>query len=136
MFFEQQLKWSFLLFFGVVLQSIAQPNEIEASQLKVQPNKCVALNQGRECFMQVIINWRQQRKGHYCLFLIKEDEQANLIKCWTNAQQGQYEFEFASTTNIQFLLADSNGQQNFASSLVEVSWLYKSNSRKRRWRLF
>lgn len=136
MFFEHRLKWILLLLVGFSAQSYAQQNAGQSEVLQVQPNKCVALNQGRDCFTNVTIRWQLHEKLDYCLFLQSLDEAPRLIKCWQGLNQGQWQHEFQSDKNAQFILMEKTGSTVLASASVQVSWLYKANARKRRWRLF
>lgn len=136
MSFNQQLKWILLLYFGVSFQLIAQQNLPVSANLQVQPNKCVALNQGRECFTQIMIRWEFKEKSDYCLFLKGLEELPRPIKCWQGLNQGQWQYEFQSAKDAQFILMEKNSNTVLASASVQVSWLYKASTRKRRWRLF
>lgn len=136
MFFNQQLKWILLLCLGVSFQSVAQQSSMQVAKLHVQPNKCVALNQGRDCFTQVLIRWKLEEKLDYCVFLKQSEEAPRVIKCWQGLNQGQWKYEFQSAKDSQFLLMEKTGDTVLASAAVQVSWLYKASARKRRWRLF
>jgi hypothetical protein len=136
MFFEQRLKWILLLLVGFSAQSYAQQNSGLSQALQVQPNKCVALNQGRDCFTNIMIRWQLKEKRDYCLFLQVLQEPPRLMKCWQGLNQGQWQHEFQSAKGAEFLLMEKTGNTVLASASMQVSWLYKASARKRRWRLF
>ncbi|MDU0353631.1 DUF3019 domain-containing protein [Paraglaciecola aquimarina] len=136
MFFKRQLIGMFLLFYGVSLSSNAQQELIGESSLLVQPNKCVALNQGRDCFAKIMVSWRQSTENDYCLFVKVVERPPLLIKCWDSVNQAQWEYEFQSAMDGHFILMEKSSDKVLASATIQVSWLYKANTRKRRWRLF
>jgi hypothetical protein len=134
---EQLLKWTLLLcLFLSTFQTAAQSkNELQLG-LHAQPNKCVALNQGRECFAKVLINWRLANANNYCLLIKDVDGQQTELKCWQQTSSGQLSYEFQSARGLQFLLTRSSDNETVASASIQVSWLYQASARKRRWRLF
>ncbi len=109
---------------------------MSSAQLLVQPNKCVALNQGRECFAELTIRWQQNETSDYCLFIQEFNAYPRLLRCWHDVNQAVWQYEFQSTNDSQFLLMKKMPQTVLASAKVQVSWLYKASIRKRRWRLF
>jgi hypothetical protein len=137
MFFDQHLKWILLLclFFSASQTSAQSKTEIQFG-LNAQPNKCVALNQGRECFANILINWRLENADNYCLMIRQLDEKLTELKCWQQTSSGQLSYEFQSVRGLQFLLTRSSDNETVASASIQVSWLYQASARKRRWRLF
>ncbi|MFT6779526.1 MAG: hypothetical protein ACJAV1_003469 [Paraglaciecola sp.] len=137
MFFEQWFKWTLLLWlFFSTFQVAAQSNKVIQLGLHAQPNKCVALNQGRECFAKMLVNWRLEQINDYCLSIKYLNRQVVTIKCWQQSIMGQLEYEFQSSSDAQLLLTRSSDNKMLASATIQVSWLYKVGARKRRWRLF
>jgi hypothetical protein len=137
MFFEQQLKWILILcLFLSTFQAIAQSNKPIQLGLHAQPNKCVALNQGRKCFANVLIDWQLESENDYCLLIKHTDGKLTELKCWEQTNSGQLSFEFQSTRDLQLLLTRSADNEIVASESIQVSWLYQASTRKRRWRLF
>lgn len=137
MFFDQQLKWTLLLcLFLCSFSAVAQSEKVIQLGLNAQPNKCVALNQGRECFAKMLINWRLEQTNNYCLSIKYLNRQVETIKCWQQNSMGQLEYEFQSSSDAQLFLTRSTDNKMLASATIQVSWLYKATTRKRRWRLF
>ena len=137
MFFEQPLKWILLLCLSLCSFSIiAQSKKIIQLGLHAQPNKCVALNRGRECFATILINWQLESVNDYCLLIKHTDGKLTELKCWEQTSSGQLSFEFQSTRDIQLVLTRSADNKTVASESIQVSWLYQASARKRRWRLF
>lgn len=108
-------------------------------EMIAQPNKCVALTQGRRCYAQVSISWTSNSENDVCL--VDLDKQLELY-CWRSKTQGRYLYEMASSTDINLALVRktdailSSQNPQLASTTLKVSWLYEGNTRKRRWRLF
>lgn len=140
MFFKQQFKWILLLgLFVSALSSFttfAQSRNTMQVGLHAQPNKCVALNQGRECFANVLIDWQLESVDDYCLLIKHLDGKLTELKCWEQTSRGQLSFEFQSTRDLQLLLTRSADNETVAAESIQVSWLYQASTRKRRWRLF
>ena len=102
-------------------------------QLSLQPNQCVALRKNRDCFATIEMLWSATEKGNYCL-VTRSPKRA--LACWSNAEQGTFVYQFASRNTIEFILIEQNSKQVLSQSKVEVSWLYNSTNKRRRWRLF
>lgn len=110
-------------------------NDIE---MIVQPNKCVALTQGRRCYAQVNITWQSEIPTTVCLI---ESNTSLKLNCWEQKRQGQFTYEMASAEDVTLSLMplDSSPAEEplvITSATIEVSWLYEGSARKRRWRLF
>ncbi len=102
-------------------------------QLQVKPEKCVALREGRDCLAQLTFQWFAPTQGNYCL--VEQDSFA-VLRCWENSQQGQYQFKFEGQQTTQYNLVLQGDRQPMVSTQVEVSWVYQTKNKKRRWRLF
>ncbi|MCE2570904.1 DUF3019 domain-containing protein [Motilimonas eburnea] len=101
--------------------------------LQVTPEKCVALREGRDCLAELTFKWQAKVQGDYCLI---EQGSEKVLKCWQHSQQGEHKFKFTGQQTTQYSLI-KNGQRNtLVSTQVEVSWVYKTKNKKRRWRLF
>ena len=105
----------------------------EKLPLLATPAKCVALHQGRKCFANVVIKWKVQQTGNYCLYQKSTKEK---LHCWQNSDASSFVYEFESTETITFQLIEEKNSNIYAETAVEVSWVHKSTPRKRRWRLF
>ena len=118
-------------------QSLA--NDVSDEPVLAQPNKCVALSQGRECFAQITLTWRTASEGDYCLVMATQESQvtgSRVLRCWDAASSGQLVYDMQSAENLVVSLQNKRDKQTIGRSVITVSWLYQSNSRKRRWRLF
>lgn len=116
--------------------AMAQTESAVVDFLTPQPNKCVALTQGRQCFTKVTLRWRMKSAGDYCLLLETAAGDNPPLQCWLSAKQGEFLYDMQADEDIIFVLRQKNQNKALIRSVVQVSWLYKSNSRKRRWRLF
>jgi len=121
-----------------LLMSLAfdtSPREIKVNPvLNLQPNKCVALHKGRTCYAKIKINWHVLEHGNFCLH--KNSQTNTELACWSNKKQATLEYEFASQSSAEFVLKEKNSGKVVASSKINVSWLYNSSNKRRRWRLF
>jgi len=115
-------------------------NVVFQPELIAQPNKCVALNEGRACFALVNVTWQSNEPGNICLF---DSLNAKPLFCWNHASKGQYWYNMEASEDVTLkltLLQNTktrvDSELSLAQTTIKVSWLYKTNSRKRRWRLF
>lgn len=108
-------------------------SEHEHSGLFVSPNKCVALNKGRECYAKANIVWRTKTPGFYCITI---DADSAPLKCWRDVRQGKVVYEMSSKQDVTIVLHAKEGDKHIAKTVIEISWLYAGDNRKRRWRLF
>lgn len=105
-------------------------------EMIAQPNKCVALTQGRRCYAQVSVSWTSSTVDNICL--VDLDNNIELY-CWRAKNEGEYLYEMASSTDISLALfrkVETSRTTQLAKTTLKVSWLYEGTTRKRRWRLF
>lgn len=131
-----------LLIAPIIGHAQQQPSDTFANsqdmEMIVQPNKCVALTQGRRCYAQVNITWQAKQLSSVCLIEIGSLKKLN---CWVEQFQGQYTYEMESAEDITLSLVPTSAipserETVLVSTTIEVSWLYEGSARKRRWRLF
>lgn len=154
MYFKANRIISVLLLYGVLypVQAMEQkkPTEngnnteaaLQATQLKyipsitqfsVLPEQCVTLRQGRDCFAEVNISWQSDSKQSLCLY--QEGIEKHIV-CWHEHDSADIAIDFVSNKNINYQLRNISDNKVVAETEIKVSWLHKSNARKRRWRLF
>lgn len=97
------------------------------------PDKCVTLREGRDCFATVTLEWHIQQKQHVCLY---QSDKNKPIQCWENKINAKIKIEFESNKSLNYQLRKVNTETVLAETVVEVSWVHKQTTRKRRWRLF
>jgi len=123
-----------LLYFGCIASSYgtekASPSSAELSAL---PNKCVALRKGRTCFAKITLRFRVNHPGRYC---IVEQDKKQPLYCESIDRYGLFAFEFQSEKKLTYFLVDAANQVNISSTIIDVAWVHKKTSRKRRWRIF
>lgn len=123
-----------LLYFGGVTNSYGTESSSSLTpELSVMPNKCVALRKGRTCFAKMTFRFRVNHPGHYC---IVEQDRKRPLYCETIERYGLFSFEFQSEKKLTYFLVNSANQMNIASTIIDVAWVHKKTSRKRRWRIF
>lgn len=104
----------------------------------VQPQQCVTLRQGRDCFATITIQWQKSTEQALCLYQIKTkqaDTQKQLV-CWPKSNKGQTSVSFESSDNLIYQLRTVKDRALVAEAEVVVSWVHKNTSTRRRWRLF
>ncbi|TQF68126.1 DUF3019 domain-containing protein [Pseudoalteromonas luteoviolacea] len=110
------------------LTAFAEPSEL---LFTLQPDQCVALEQGQSCFIDIKVKWQTKTKGDYCLFVDEVKTQ-----CWQAAKIGLWENELEMKTDVAFSLKDSKHQMIY-SGKVQYAWIYKKRKNKAvRWRMF
>ncbi|MFO6423590.1 DUF3019 domain-containing protein [Motilimonas sp. KMU-193] len=105
----------------------------EQLDLHVKPEKCVALREGRDCLAELTFQWHAKVPGDYCLV---EQDSFEVLRCWEQSTQGEYQFKFTGQQTTQYNLVEKGQRHILVSTQVEVSWVYKTKNKKRRWRLF
>lgn len=130
MSFNHPQFFCWLLTATLALQScLVGAADVTAVELKITPDTCVSLQQGRTCYSKVSAHWHSNQPLDLCLVI---DDQ--VLQCWKQQQQGQHQFEFAAAaTSVVRLLQD---QQPLAQAHIKVNWVHKASKTKRHWRLF
>lgn len=139
MYFKSNLL--FILLLGVLLSSTVEAGtrdstaNIETSEplIELSPSKCVALNEGRTCFADVSFILRLPEKGEYCL---RELGEVTPIGCWKATATVNYLHSFAHSSTTTYELVDRSKGDVLATQTIEVNWVHKIQTKKRRWRLF
>jgi hypothetical protein len=131
-------KLSFMMIFVLLcLPTMAKQktkkNEVAPSSFTAQPDQCVTLRQGRDCFASIELHWKAPSKQAVCLF---QEGKQRKIKCWNNHDHGDMVIEFESSESINYQLRTVEENKLLLQTHITVSWLHKSSARKRRWRLF
>jgi len=107
-------------------------------EFKVQPQQCVTLRQGRDCFATITMQWQKHSEQPLCLYQVNKQQlnSKQQLRCWKKNHQGQVKIEFESSDNLTYQLRTQQGDHLIAETEVVVSWLHKNTTRRRRWRLF
>lgn len=99
----------------------------------LMPNQCIALSQGKKCYVDIEITWQSKTNSNLCLY---SSQSTAAIRCWKQANNGSYQNEVVSTKNVQFVLKDDKNN-TLATSELKMAWVYKKNTRARsNWRMF
>ena len=145
MYFKLNTFISLLLYSMIVvpIQATEQKNkeDISSTTLDIQPSieftalpeQCVTLRQGRNCFTEINIQWKSYTEQTLCLYQKGITQQ---LRCWQNDKKAAITIEFISNKSISYQLRSLPNDTLVAETHVTVSWLHKTNIRKRRWRLF
>lgn len=115
--------------------NINSPTQIAFS---VQPQQCVTLRQGRDCFARITIQWQKPTEEALCLYQVntkKENSQKQLV-CWPKSNKGETQVSFESSDNLTYQLRTLKDRLLVAEAEMVVSWVHKNTTKRRRWRLF
>lgn len=120
------------------LPSIALITQAEQStslpELKIIPTKCVSLQQGQVCYVNVTIIWQVGDVGDYCL---SSSLKSNSLQCWSSTMQGTFSQEVKMTEDLIYTLTDTNSAQEIISSRLPLAWVYKKEKFSHSsWRVF
>ncbi|MDO6444454.1 DUF3019 domain-containing protein [Colwellia sp. 1_MG-2023] len=112
---------------------IAQSTTASEIIFTAKPANCVALHQGRKCYASVSLQWQAPQQGNFCIYQKMSNK---VIQCWKNSNGSQVQFEFESSTKLEYQLVAIEKNHVLAETAIDVSWVHKASPRKRRWRLF
>lgn len=109
----------------------------------VQPQQCVTLREGRDCFTTITVQWQKNIEQALCLYQVNTKQvntqhvntQKQLI-CWPKSNKGQTSIAFESSDNLTYQLRSLSDKQLVAEAEIVVSWVHKKTTTRRRWRLF
>ncbi|TMN38638.1 DUF3019 domain-containing protein [Pseudoalteromonas sp. S2755] len=131
--YSKLITWT-VLFLGVLLSHQLRAEETNSvGILHAVPSKCVALNQGRTCYADVKVTVNAPTEGDYC---IRESLSKKILQCWAKADTFKYELDFSSDESLSYELISKQSRDVLAVTTIEVNWVHKVKTKKRRWRLF
>ncbi len=126
--------------FGAITTVSAQQTHIDKQAtlngeilFSAKPANCVALHQGRQCYAKVSLQWNAPNVGDFC---IHEKVSGKKLQCWESSNGNNVQFEFESSSKIEYQLKSNENNRVLAETAINVSWVHKASPRKRRWRLF
>ncbi len=112
----------------------ANENQTSTSSFRLEPEQCVAMRQGQQCYVDVKITWRMEDADSYCLF---SSLQAKALRCWSNVKTGEFQREMSAKNNIVFSFKKQNSSKILFSKKLEMAWVYDKSTRKNiSWRMF
>jgi len=116
------------------LWSLSAHADVAKYQLNVSPEQCVALRQGQQCYVDVIVTWQANAIGDYCLHA---SSQVKPLQCWQQQQSAKFSQELVARQDITFTLKRINSANVLAQGLITMAWVYDNTSRKNTsWRMF
>jgi len=128
--------------FGVLVVMVSPLSRVNAAdqktdsgiELRVSPDRCVALTQGQICYQTIIFTWEATEENEYCLF--QKSKRLPLV-CWEKASAGKVTIEFESPETLHFELKLGQEGKIVGESEIMVTWVYgKQKKRRTSWRLF
>ncbi|MCF2857843.1 DUF3019 domain-containing protein [Pseudoalteromonas sp. SMS1] len=122
-----------MLMFFILTPLGVSAKEQRKGILNATPSKCVALNQGRTCYADVVFEISAPQAGDYCL---RESESKRILQCWANTASFAYTLSFGSAESVSYELISKAQSDTLAVTTIEVNWVHKVRAKKRRWRLF
>lgn len=127
MYFKQCLQLVFLALLSFPLA--ADETNSPPISLKLTPETCVALQQGRLCYANVNISWQSNEPQDLCLKIGQQQ-----LQCWQASRSGQLRYEFVGQETTEVQLVNAEGE--LVKALIKVNWVQKNPKIKRHWRLF
>lgn len=130
-----------LIIFSFFLSSVKAEDDISLStntSFSVQPQQCVTLRQGRNCYATLTIQWQKSTEQSLCLHQVntKQNNSEKKLFCWPKSNKGETSVLFESSDNLTYQLRTLKDEKLIAETEMVVSWVHKNTARKRRWRLF
>ena len=121
------------IFSSITLTSKAE-QPISLPELKIIPTKCVSLQQGQVCYVNVTVVWQVSDVGDYCLF---STSQSNSLRCWSSTKQGKFSQEIEMTEDLIYTLTDTNSEEEIINNRLPLAWVYKKEKLSHSsWRVF
>jgi hypothetical protein len=125
---------AFIFIIGIFSHQVALAKGERAVEiLHAAPSKCVALNEGRTCYADVKFSINTPELGDYC---IRESVSKKILQCWAGTQAFEFVFGFGSAESMSYELISKSQRDILAVTTIEVNWVHKIQTKKRRWRLF
>jgi hypothetical protein len=116
-----------------ILYAKVEVSDVNNKFLKIKPNNCVAISQGRDCFADLEISWQLSQPKNVCLFELGVERP---IKCWSKKHKGSYSVSFVAKIDTEFLLVNAASGEVLINEVMSVTWVYRESRKKRRWRVF
>ncbi len=114
---------------GLLAVASTAVSAAEPVRLKLTPDTCVALQQGRQCYATIQIDWHSQTELDLCLHA-----GSRKLQCWQASNSGRLRYEFVAADNERIQLVGTDGI--LAEATIKVNWVQKNTKVKRHWRLF
>lgn len=115
------------------LTLFALPSFAQDGVLKVQPEQCVVVKEGRQCQANVTFTWQKNEPSDVCLY--QADELTTPIACWQNETSGEQRYRFKGANSQLFVLKSPTSDRELLKVTVNVSWVYQKKESSS-WRLF
>jgi hypothetical protein len=119
----------FILAIGFAANAQAGEEQASVNALKLTPDTCVSLQQGRLCYAKITIQWQSSKPVNVCLKVNQIQ-----LECWQQSQRGQIHYEFVGSESMPVQLVSENAV--LADTVIKVNWVQKNPKIKRHWRLF
>lgn len=114
---------------GFVANARAGSEQELANSIKLTPDTCVTLQQGRLCYAKITIQWQSITSANVCLKVNQIQ-----LQCWQDSQRGQIHYEFVGSESMPVQLVTD--EMVLAETVIKVNWVQKNPKIKRHWRLF
>jgi hypothetical protein len=126
LFTRPLLIFIFILGQGFFLR--AQAEQMPTLSLSIQPEQCVSMREGLDCYAKVKLNWQSSVNANYCLY---SDQSQQALQCWQEQQRGDY-----SSEDVRFFIIKEQEAIELASTVMRVTWVYKRKRSPVSWRVF
>jgi hypothetical protein len=106
------LPWLTVAMLAVQSEAVAAP-----IQLSVKPSLCIVDDRNRSCRMTILVVWKADNAGSYCLH---NELGAEPIGCWSDQTTGRFEEARAVETRLRYWLTQSGSDDAVAEASIEV----------------
>lgn len=131
LFTRSLLIFIFILGQGFFLQ--AEAEQMPTVSLSIQPEQCVSMREGLDCYAKVKLNWQSSINANYCLY---SDQSQQALQCWQGKQTGDFYSEVVSNKDVRFFITKQQEAIELASIVMRVTWVYKRKRSPVSWRVF
>ena len=106
---------------------------IPSVSLSIQPEQCVSMREGLDCYAKVTVSWQSSDNADYCLY---SDQSQQALQCWQGKHSGDFYREVVSNKDVRFFMTKQQEILELASTEMRVSWVYKRKRSPVSWRVF
>lgn len=97
--------------------------------LRVRPVLCIAERATATCATVFQIDWKSRQPGDFC---IGSDQQAQPLRCWTQASAGEHSDRVLVTRDFDYWIAAANSERRLRAVRIEMLRLHGDDRRRER----
>jgi hypothetical protein len=98
-------------------------------KLRVRPVLCIADRESARCATVFQIDWQSREPGDYC---IGSDQQAEPLRCWTQARTGEHADRVIVTRDFDYWIAQADSGRRLRAVRIELLRVHSEDRRRER----